>query len=464
LRLTLVLILISFLAACSKPLPILEQIKKDGELVVLTRNSSTTYYEGPNGPTGFEYDLAKMFADYLGVRLKVVVPEHFSDIIPMIMHGDAHFAAAGLTVTPEREKWVRFGPPYQEITEQVVYNKRDTKPETVDDLGFGITEVLAGSSHAARLKELQKTHPELTWSETSDLESEELLSLVIEEVIDYTIADSNEVTLNQRFYPELQVAFEISPPLKLAWAFSYSHDYSLHDAANEFFRKIKKNGELESLVARYYSHVNNLNFASRRIFLRHVKRRLPEFQGTFQQAASENDIDWRLLAAMGYQESHWNPSAISPTGVRGIMMLTTITAKDLGIKKRTNVEQSIFGGAQYFAMLRNSIPKQIKEPDRTWFALAAYNVGLGHVMDARKITKKKNQNPNKWLHLKENLPLLRKKKWYSKTEHGYARGDEAVRYVENIRSYYDQLVWYTDQEEAENEDKKFTLDIDSPVL
>ncbi|NNG14389.1 MAG: membrane-bound lytic murein transglycosylase MltF, partial [Gammaproteobacteria bacterium] len=282
--------------------------------------------------------------------------------------------------------------------------------------------------------------------ENTELGSDELLNLVWEQVVDFSVADSNEVVLNQRFYPELSVAFDISEAQPLAWAFPKSDDDSLYKAASDFIHRMKKSGELDTLIERYYGHIEKFNYVGTRTYIKHVHKRLPEYQELFETAARQYEMDWRLLAAVGYQESHWNPGARSPTGVRGIMMLTLPTAEYLGVSDRIDPEQSISGGAQYLANLMKRIPQRIQDPDRTWLALAAYNVGLGHLEDARIITQIRGGNPDVWVDVKENLPLLSRSKWYSKTKHGYARGREPVHYVENIRSYYDILTWFDEQD------------------
>jgi len=435
------------LAGCGKPQSLLEQIQEDGVLLVATRNSPTTYFEGPDGPTGFEYDLVSRFAEELKVKVKIITPSNLADILSLVSQNQVHLAAAGLTITESRQDWVRFSPPYQTITQQLVYRMGTGagKPRKVADLLGKHLEVVADSSHVEQLEELQASQPELEWVENPELDSGELLNLVWEQVIDYSIADSNEVNLNQRFYPELRAAFDISQPQELAWAFPIDDDSSLYDAAAKFIKKIKASGELDILIDRYYGHIERFNFAGTRTYLRHIHKRLPTYRGLFEAAAKKNDLDWRLLAAIGYQESHWNPKARSPTGVRGIMMLTLPTAAYLGVEDRVDPKQSIEGGAVYIKKLIKRIPKQIKDPDRTWFALAAYNVGLGHLEDARIITQKRGGNPNAWNDVKESLPLLSSRKWYKQTKHGYARGREPVRYVEYIRSYYDLLVWYSAQ-------------------
>ncbi len=285
--------------------------------------------------------MAKMFADELGVELTLLIPESFNDLLTKISDNSAHIAAAGLTITEERKKIYQFGPAYQEIVEQLVYNAANKRPRSLSRLNNGILEVVANSSHDERLKHLAKTIPDLSWKSNLELESEELLQMVSDDIIDYTIADSNELSLNQRFLINLRVAFDISEPQSLAWAMPKSDDNSLLLEVRKFFKRIKKSGELTRMIERAYGHVENFDYVGTKIFRRHIETRLPEHQAFFEKAAAENGVDWRLIAAMGYQESHWDPDAVSPTGVRGIMMLTLKTAKEMEIKNRLDPESSI---------------------------------------------------------------------------------------------------------------------------
>lgn len=442
----------------------LERVKENGKLVVAFRNSPTVYYEGPHGPKGFEYDLTKRFADHLGVELIVIVPKNLEDILTMVNEDEVHFAAAGLTVTEKRKEYLRFTPPYQHITQQLIYrsNSENKRPKKIEDLIGRNIEVVANSSHVERMKELKLKHPQLEWIENKEADSEELLSLVWQQLIDHTVADSNEMALNRRFYPELRIGLKLTDAQPLAWAFAKGKDDSLYNAASVFIENMKKNGEIEQILERYYGHIANINYVGTRIYKRHISRRLPTFREWFEHYAKENNLDWRMLAAIAYQESHWNPKARSPTGVRGIMMLTLATADYLKIKNRLDPEQSIHGGAQYIRKLKKRIPEHIPDPDRTWLALAAYNVGMGHLRDAQIITWQRGGNPEEWNDVRDNLPLLSRKRWYKHTKHGYARGWEPVRYVENIRSYYDLLVWYTENEQRKVEPK--ATSVDSPVL
>jgi membrane-bound lytic murein transglycosylase F len=459
-----VVLLPLLIAACSQPENELQRIQQEGKLVVLTRNAATAYFEGPGGgPTGLEYDLASGFAEELGVGLEMVVASNVSEVLGKLAEGEADLAAAGLTITAPRESWARFSTPYQEITQQLVYRVGTRRPPSLDKLN-GQLEIIARSSHAEQLQQLKSQHASLSWTENSKAESEELLTLVWEKVIDYTIADSNEVAMNRRFFPELRIAFDISEPQPLAWAFPPSRDDSLLQAANAYFERIEKSGRLARLIERYYGHLEDFDYVGTRTYMLHIRQRLPEYRAMFEYAASEFGVDWRLLAAMAYQESHWNPDAVSPTGVRGIMMLTNTTASELGVETRTDPVQSIRGGALYLSRLFDKIPSRIQEPDRSWLALAAYNIGFGHLEDARIITQQQGGDPDSWKAIKEHLPLLRTRKWYQQTRHGYARGNEAVRYVENIRSYYDILAWLIGRERPRPAPPSRALGIATPAL
>jgi len=441
----------------------LEQVQSQNELIVITRNGPTTFFEGPDGPTGFEYELTKHFADYLGVKLRMLVPPTFSDILPLTALGNAHLAAAGLTITEGRKKKVRFGPVYQMITPQLVYRSGSTRPKTLADLN-GLLEIVAGSSHEELLITLKEDYPNLSWHTDGEQDSEELLILVWQQLIEYTIADSNEISINRRFYPELKPALDLSDPEPLAWAFPHSDDDSLFNAAITFFNKIEADGTLERLIDRYYGHIGEFDYVGTRRYLAHIEQRLPQYRDMFAYAAQEVGLDWRLLAAISYQESHWKPDAVSPTGVRGLMMLTRAAAKDIGVKDRRDPTESILGGAHYLIKMRKRISDKVQEPDRTWLALAAYNIGLGHLEDARILTQKNKGDADKWVDVKKNLPLLSQKKWFQQTRYGYARGREPVRYVDNIRSYYDILLWRTEQDEDKTEPAPEPPQFDVPAL
>jgi membrane-bound lytic murein transglycosylase F len=417
----------------------LSAVKHAGELVVLTRNSPTTYYEGPDGPTGFEYDLAHAFAARLGVTLRMKTVDRFSDLLPMVADGDGDFAAAGLTITPLRETQVRFTPSYQTIRQQVVCNARTPPPANVKGLIGRHLEVAAGTSYVEVLNRLKLRYPQLSWTTTDNLQTEDLLVQVQQGLTELTVADSNIIDLSRQFNPDLRVAFDLSEPEKLAWAFPLSDDDSLYQAASRFLEDMRQSGELAHLIERHYGPASRFNPINLAAYIEKITTDLPRYRDIFQEAGRRYLLDWRLLAALSYQESYWDPAAVSPTGVRGIMMLTETTAQHLGVSNRMDVRQSVNGGAAYLRTLMDRIPERIREPDHTWFALAAYNVGINHLEDARIITQSQGGDPDKWADVKERLPLLTKAAWYTKARHGYARGYEPVQFVTRIRMYYEIL-------------------------
>lgn len=457
-KLLLVVLFGLLLTVCNKQPSVLEQIQQSGTLIVVTRPGPTTYIENGNGErSGLEYDLIQRFADRLGVRLQLIVENDFVNILPYVTEQTAHFAAAGVTITEARRQHLRFGLRYLEVHHQLVYHRDGpTPPEQLTELTEAHPiSVLAGTTQAALLKKISADYPQLTWEVVTDMTPERLLESVWQQQRPYALMDSTEVAQMQRFFPELLVAetFDVIPESWLAWAFNRDHRYDdLYVAAFTFLRELKHSGELDRLIERYYSHVADdaqFDYVDTREFYRHVEERLPPYRRHFENIAARHGLDWRFLAAVAYQESRWDAGAVSFTGVRGLMMLTEDTAAEMGIEDREDPFQSITGGALYLMHLYQRLPDSIVEPDRTWFALAAYNVGLGHVWDARKIVRQQGQNDDLWIHVKETLPLLSKYQWYSRARHGHARGYEAAAFVRNVRHYYDMLVYVEERNNPE---------------
>ncbi len=467
---------VAAISTCSPRKSAVEEIRASGTLKVATVNSPTTYYVGPDGePTGYEYDLVSGLAQQLGVRLELVLASTPPEAIQMALAGKAQMAAAGIGVNPERAAELRFSTPLQDVIPQLVYRKGTTKPKSLASLN-GSLAVVDGGIHAQRLRELRASEfPTLSWQEIPDVESEELLFRVSNGDLDYTIANSDLLAINQRYYPNLRIAFPVAESQPLAWAFPASSDGSLYQAANTYIEHLDA-AELSRLRDRYFGHIEQVDSYGALTLANHVESRLPRYRTMFEKVAASVGLDWRLLAAIGYQESHWNPAATSPTGVRGIMQLTNATASLMKIADRDDPAQSIDGGARYFRMLLDQLPTEVQEPDRTWLALAAYNIGYGHLLDARALVRQQGGDPDRWLDIRERLPLLTQSRWHSKTKYGYARGHEAVTYVGNVRTYYDMLVWITGvpvtpPQPAQavplpppQEDSKNPLGIDSPIL
>lgn len=423
----------------------LEAIKSRGELRISTLNSPLTYFNTPQGPSGLDYELAKSFANYLGVKLVVIPHQNINDLFDDLDDDNADILAAGLIYNQDRLSRANTGPAYYSVSQQVVYRLGTARPKTFADMK-GKLAVASGSAHVSTLKQLkQNKYPDLSWEASSDLTSKELLEQVADGKLDYTIGDSVTIALLQRIHPQLAVAFDVTDEEPVTWYIKRSNDHSLYAALLDFYSQRVEDGTLARLEEKYLGHVGSFDYVDTKTFLSAIDSVLPNFKPLFEKYA--NEIDWKLLAAIAYQESHWNPQATSPTGVRGLMMLTRATAEGLGINDRLDPEKSIQGGALYLQRLMAKVPDTVPEDERIWFALAAYNMGWGHMLDARKLTKNQQGNPDSWVDVKQRLPMLSQKRYSNSLTYGYARGHEAYNYVENIRRYQVSLVGYLQEKE-----------------
>ena len=351
------------LGTCSQPPSVLEQIMRAGELRVVTRNLPSAYYLGASGPQGPEFDLASRFAAELGVRLFMYSVPNVADAMREVESHRAHIAAAGLTRGIRLPDSASFGPPYQQVREHLIFRQGETKPRTIKQANEGHIEVVGGSAHAATLEQWRALNPNLTWVENPLAETEELLYRLSRREFDYTVADSNEFAIGRAFHPEIRIAFDLTQGKSLSWVVD-TRDASLLKRVTAFYSSLSAEGRLASILDTYYGDSDRFDYIQSRVFLEHIETRLPRYRHWFREAAAEVGVDWRLLAAVGYQESHWDPLATSHTGVRGLMMLTEETARALKVTDRLDPRGSIFGGARYFKWLRNQLPSRILEPDR----------------------------------------------------------------------------------------------------
>lgn len=409
------------------------------ELIFVTHNGPATYYtNGDNQPSGIEYDLATLFVkDYAPeYQIKFLLVNSISEVIPTLLKGKAHIAAANLSITHLRQELVQFSKPYQETQQQLIYNNEvDDKPKDLASIADRKIAVPAGTSFSERLSKIQEKEPTLHWHAVSQTTSESLLDEVASGVLDFTVADSHLVAVMQNYYPNLAVAMPLGNPENMAWALPKNADPTLVKKVNAFFDKIHKDGTLRNLIDRYYGSSNRLNTLDITNFLELSNTLLPKYKNLFKQAQELTGLDWRLLAAVSYRESHWDTFSTSPTNVRGLMMLTEGTADLMGVTDRLDPKQSIPAGAKYILKMKDTIPDRIPEPDRTYFALAAYNIGYAHVEDARVLAKRLKLNPDSWADIKKTLVMLNNPEYYSTVKYGYASGGAPVIFVESIRSY-----------------------------
>jgi membrane-bound lytic murein transglycosylase F len=410
----------------------------------VTINSPNTYFTNENHQlAGLEYDLSKLFVESLGpeFKLEVLVVDSFSKIIPALLSNKADIAAADISVTTERKNIVEFSDPYQDVQQFVVYNRdRNPKPKNLSALDGHIIAVPAGTSFAERVRKLSKQHAGLVWDEIENTSSEQLLEALANEEIDYTIADSHLLAVMQYYYPSISPAFAIGEPEKIAWAMARGKNPERIKQINAFFKQIKQDGTLRRIVDRYHGNTKRLKTIDVKTFLTRMQTILPKYTRLFKQAQDVTDVDWRLLAAISYQESHWDTYSTSPTNVRGLMMLTEQTSDMMNVQDRLDPKQSIPAGAKFFLWMKDRFPERIPEPDRTYFALAAYNNGVGHIEDARVIAQRLGLNPDSWADVKTTLLKLNDPQYYAQAKHGYCSCGGPIIYTESVRSYYQILL------------------------
>ncbi|BDR14358.1 membrane-bound lytic murein transglycosylase MltF [Vibrio sp. STUT-A11] len=457
------------LSACqieSTPKSEFQKIQERGVLRVGTLNNQLSYYIGPDGPAGLDYELARKFAEELGVKLEIKPAFRQADLFPALKKGDIDIIATGLNQTSQAVKRFRPGPAYYYVSQQVVYKKGQLRPRSIERLityqatqagaseedsnaAANTLQIVEQSQYVPTLTALKKQHPELQFEIVGDADTRDLLKNVSTGDLRFTVTDSVELSLAQRLYPDLALAFELTEDQPVSWFTRRSEDESLYAMLIEFFGNIKQSGELASLEEKYIGHIEAFDYVDTRAFIRALDDKLPKWSALFQKYSEE--FDWRLIAALAYQESHWKPKAKSPTGVRGMMMLTLPTAKSVGVTNRLDPEQSVRGGVEYLRRIVARVPETISDHEKIWFALASYNIGYGHMLDARRLTKAQGGDPNAWADVKDRLPLLRQKRFYSQTRYGYARGDEARNYVENIRRYYQSIIGHVSQKPVVDE-------------
>lgn len=427
-------------------------IQSRGKLVVGTINNPISYFIDHSGQAaGLEYELSKAFADYLNVELEILPMSNGDELFKALGNNEIDIAAANLLYQPKKLEQFQVGPTYYSASWQLVYRKGTERPRHLGQLK-GKLGITSGSELTALLQEAKEKYPDLVWSVNDKLTPEELLIQMANGKIDYVIANSIDVSAVQQIKPNVAVAFDLTDESTVHW-YLPSNSYSeLQASLLDFMNKAIETGLVARIEEKYFNHLTQFDYVDTRSYLKAIDTVLPKYAPIFEKY--KGDLDWRLLAAIAYQESHWNPDATSPTGVRGMMMLTKATAERMKIADRTDPEQSIKAGSDYLHWLITQMPDTINHEERIWFALAAYNMGLGHLLDARRLTKNLGGDPDNWLDVKKNLPLLAEKRYYTNLKYGYARGYEAFHYVENIRRYMNSIVNYYRIQQNKPEDSE----------
>ena len=412
-------------------------------LVVLTYNGGATRFEAANGePAGMQNDLVDLFAMQYGYKVDYVTRDNVSELLTTLRHGQAHLLAADLIPARDNLHDLTFGAGYFPVQQVVICNTDGIHPDAISDLPGLRVATVAGSWHDDALRAARLRVPALQWQDVTGGWGEGLLAQVARGDLDAAVVDSATFDRMHHLYANLEVAFELPPAGNLSWIMPQAGSQNLRQQVNAFFAQIQRDGRLKQIIDRYYGYANRLEDQDVGGILQRMHDVLPKYRKVFYEAQQATGIDWRLLAAISYQESHWDPQATSPTGVRGMMMMTVETADKMGVDDRLDPRQSVLGGARYLQELIDQLGNNVDYADRVWMALAAYNQGQAHLDDARNLALNRHLNPRLWCDVKRTLPQLAVPGRHAGVRHGYCRGGEAVAFVESVRTYYDILQRY----------------------
>ncbi|MCX7174370.1 MAG: membrane-bound lytic murein transglycosylase MltF, partial [Proteobacteria bacterium] len=385
--------------------------------------------------SGFDHDLAELFAQELGLKPRFVVARDPAELQALVLAGKAHLATS--IAIRDNAPGLRFTSALRHSRQLLVEHTDDPPIEDNEGLSGLNIDALAGSPQAELLRKMNGTAPTFTVNIRNNSNEFDLFEQVNSRRNEMAASDEDHFRVAQNFFPDIKVAYYLHDSVHSAWAFPDGS--AQFDRAKAFIERIRQDGTLARIIDRYFGHLDRVSDDDIADFLYRMQTVLPHYRADFIAAQKETGIDWRLLAALAYQESHWDSRATSPTGVRGMMMLTGETADRLRVTNRLDARQSIRAGGKYVADLINQLPPEIVQPDRTWLALAAYNLGMGHMNGARAIAMGLKRDPGSWYEMKRVLPLLAREKYYRRLKSGRGRGGEAVIMVENIRTYFDIL-------------------------
>ena len=410
-----------------------------GEIRILVRNAPSVYfYNKENIASGFEHDLAVSFVrDYLGLRPVFELYDTTGQILQALSESKGDFAAAGLSKTNSRESQFLFGPNYSMVEQKVICHQQVRVRSEHDLIGKSLL-IGANTAYEEKLRVLKNRLPGIKFKVSDVLETEEILEQVAQKKVHCTVADSIIFDMQRTNFPRLKAKLSIGSASLLAWALPQSNPI-LAKKMREWFSDFSKTSDYEALQDRYFSHTEEFDYYDIIVFKNRIDDLLPKYADMINAAADRSSFPPELIAAVSYQESHWNPMSKSKTGVRGFMMLTQNTAKSLGVRNRLDPKQSLEAGVKYLRQIYDRFPDYIDSRDRLWFTLASYNMGFGHLRDARHLCLDLGMDPDTWQNVSKVLPLLSQKKYYKSLRYGYARGYEALAYVKRIKTYWSIL-------------------------
>ncbi|HVE48052.1 MAG TPA: membrane-bound lytic murein transglycosylase MltF [Casimicrobiaceae bacterium] len=438
--------LILLLTACGAPPR--EPLPND-RLVVAVRASPVSWQRGPDGlPQGLEHDLLERFAAEAQLPLVVVPVATALDLTAKLAAGEAHLGLGGVyrpagLGAPRGEDGsplpLSWTDGIQAIETVVIHSTGGAKPRSFRDLAGASVAYLKATGLDEEVAKLAKAHPRVRFTPVDLPSSDRLIAAVSRGEIENALVSSLQAGVARNLHLDFDVAFASGAKLHLAWLVP-SGSEPLRKSIDDFLAKARRSGLVARLANRYFGYEREVPRLDASAFHARLRTTLPEYRKLFLEAQETTGVEWRLLAAVAYQESQWEPLATSETGVRGFMQLTEDTARRVGVANRLNPRESVLGAARYLADLKARLPARIAEPDRTWLALAAFNIGLGHLEDARILAQRHKLDPDLWQDVRQALPMLTLPEHYENAKLGYARGGMPVAFVDRVRGYYDILL------------------------
>ena len=433
------------------------RILQNNEIKIVTRFGPSDYYEIKSEENGYTYDVMKGFADFIGVKLTVITMDSLEDAINALNNREVDILA-NMGVTNN----VKTSYAYNKVNQYIVYNSKYTpKPDEINDLNGNDIEIIDSIIIKNNLDSfLKPINVNLVISKEKNIG--EIINLIKDNKIKYTVVNNNELAIFNKYFPEIKIGFKIGENIPSTWAIPENTNHQLEEKLSEYFTQILKTNKLKKFYTKHFTEKIQYTFVGTRSFLADFLNVFPLYEFYFKKYAKLYNHDWRLLASIGYQESKWDKDAVSYTGVRGLMMLTKNTSKEMNVEDREDPIQSIEGGAKYLKKMLKSLPDNINNNDKIWYAIASYNIGFRHIEDAMKMADNEGVNSGNWYLLEPYILRLSQSKYYKNTKYGYARGWETLKYVQNIRQYYDILV-FLDSQDNNNETKQIDKQIPSTL-
>jgi len=430
----------------------LERIKAQGSIKAITNYNSTDYFLYRGEPMGYQYDLLKLLAEHLQVNLEIVVSNDIQQMIESLNTGESDIIAINLTVTKERNKIISFTEPHSQTRQVLVQRKPDnwrnmTYSELDShlirnqlDLGGKSVFIQKGSTFYTRLRNLSdEIGDSIDIYELPQLEVEEIIRLVVDGDIDYTVCDENVAMVNQTYYPDIDIKTAISFPQNLAWAVRKESD-ELKAVIDKWLIDLKKTKKYSFIYNKYFRNSKSVDIVQSEFFSINSGK-ISQYDDIIKQYSKEIGWDWTLLASMMYQESKFHPEVKSWAGAFGLMQIMPSTGERFGIDSLSSPHENIAAGVRIIKWLDEQLTNKIADEDeRIKFVLAAYNVGLGHVLDARRLAKKNRKDPNIWDNSVDFFILHKSNPNYFNdpvVKHGYCRGEEPYNYVKEVIERYE---------------------------